>query len=64
MFLILEVTWAERLLGRGGQRREGRQIIIHPVNIPETLALESSWLKDGHTLGRALGQAKCGLEAR
>ena len=47
------------------QRKEGHQIIVLPVNFPETLALESIMAKrDSHAQGRALGQAKCGLKAR
>ena len=63
LFLILEVketsgtTHSEMLLR--GQGREGHQAIVHIVNFPETLALESILAKKcAHTWGRALGQAK------
>ena len=56
-------TFAERFLR--GQRKEGHQTIVHPVNFPETLAVESILVKRCTlTQGRALGQAKCGLKAR
>lgn len=67
-FLILEVrdlqnyTLSEMFFT--GQRRVGHQTAI-PVNLPETLVVESIPAKTcAYTHGRPLNQAKCGLKAR
>lgn len=47
------------------RERKGHQTIALPVNFPEAIALESALAKRGTcTQGRALKQAKYGLEAR